>query len=49
MTIQCFEVHKDYLQEWEGGITICLLCAAKHQLAQSVKTAMTRLKMLEAA
>ncbi len=47
MTIQCFTKHVDYIVEWAGGIRICLLCAAKHELAQSIKTAMTKIRMLE--
>ena len=47
MTIACFTIHVDYIQEWDGGIRICLLCAAKHELALTAKTALLKIKMLE--
>ena len=49
MTIECFDRHKEHLIEWSNGITICILCAAKHELAQSLRTVTTKMKMLEAA
>lgn len=47
MTMGCFTAHEDYIKDFGGGIRICLLCAAKHEMAQTAKAILLKLKMMD--
>lgn len=43
----CLEMHADHIQVWEGGIWVCLLCAARKRQAQNAKTLQTQALMTD--
>ncbi len=47
MTPDCLVNHKEHVKEYPNGIWICLRCAAKREMAQSIKTAQAKMSMLE--
>ena len=44
-TTQCLEVHVPYLKIYETGIWVCLLCAAKTEMAHDLKTKLLNIKL----
>ncbi len=51
MTINCLSAHAEYIKEFDGGIWICELCAAKRQVALVARAALilAKAKLLEAS
>lgn len=47
MNAQCFSEHPSYLKKWPNGISVCILCAAKSDLAQNSQTLHLRTKLHE--
>lgn len=47
MTKDCFTAHAAYLKEWKNGISVCLLCAAKHEMAVSAKAGLLKASLEE--
>lgn len=45
MNATCFQAHPAYLKKWRDGTTICILCAAKKDIAQEFKTILLREKL----
>lgn len=47
MTSDCLTDHRAYLKKWSNGIRVCLLCAAKHEMAQDAKTCLLKAKLFD--
>lgn len=44
MKMSCFTEHASHICEMPNGIRFCMLCAAKHEMAQSIRNFMARME-----
>ncbi len=44
-SLQCLKNHEAYVEHWANGIWVCLLCAAKDQMAQDARDKLSRAQL----